>query len=211
MNKIFMKIVVAVTLTVSALTFNGCSVTVNLDDNKTPASANSSQNDNQNGANTQNTVNQNNNDANQNMTYTPPPAAPAAQTPVANYSSDIYSLVSKKDQYHHEIASLADDINSYIGRNSSFYGADSLINRARSIRSRIVQSREDVFNSNYPDYSIKNTLVEVFDAELQRVDGLIEGMEASRAGGSYKPGFQHGSAGKKRFDSLNAELNRMLP
>ena len=67
------------------------------------------------------------------------------------------------------------------------------------------------FNTPYSDYDVKNTLVEIFDAELQRVDGLIESMEPSKAGGSYKPRFQNGSASKKCFDALNTELNRMLP
>ena len=37
------------------------------------------------------------------------------------------------------------------------------------------------FNTPYSDYDVKNTLVEIFDAELQRVDGLIESMEPSKS------------------------------
>lgn len=50
----------------------------------------------------------------------------------------------------------------------------------------------------------------MLDAEWGRVDGLLEGMTTSKNGGSHVHGFKRGTDAAYRFDTVNAELNKLL-
>ena len=120
------------------------------------------------------------------------------------------SYIAAKNQYDQEIAGLAKDINSYLSANRNFAKADGLIRRAEVISQKVQQARNSVNAAQISNAALKTRLLEVFDAELGRINGLRDGMKASRAGGDYQPGFKRGTDAAYRFDDVNASLEKML-
>ena len=142
---------------------------------------------------------------------TPPPSGDK-KTSIAtsNGNADISSLIVLKNEYDQDISNLAKDINAYLASNSNFRNADNLISRATRIKSYIVETKQKVNAANIPNTALKNKLLEVLDAEWGRVDGLLEGMTTSKNGGSHVHRFIRGTDAAYRFDTVNAELNKLL-
>ena len=60
------------------------------------------------------------------------------------------------------------------------------------------------------DAIIKTRLLEVFDTELGRINGLIDGISASQKGGNFTDGFQRGGDAFDRFEIADKALNVAL-
>ncbi len=138
--------------------------------------------------------------------------ADGSSTGAANRGATVShaTYVSYKNQYDHEISALASDVNSYLGNHSDFKGDNSLLSRAEDIRNRLQRTKEELKNANVSNTAIKGKLLEVFDLELGRINGLLEGIRASKQGGSYSAGFKRGGEYYDRYEQANATLNKML-
>lgn len=122
------------------------------------------------------------------------------------------SYISDKEQYDREITVLAQDINSYLGQHSDFRSDSSLQSRAQSLCQRIKDERSRLQSekSKLQNPALQSKLDEVLAIELQRVQGLADGMMDSRSGRGYQAGFQRGTAAAYHYDDVNAEFNTML-
>lgn len=124
--------------------------------------------------------------------------------------NDISAYITAKNQYDQQIAALAKDINAYLSSHKNFAQADGLIARADALSQKIQQTRNSANSAQISNAALKTRLLEVFDAELGRINGLRDGMKASRAGGDHMPGFKRGTDAAYRFDDVNASLDKML-
>lgn len=145
----------------------------------------------------------------------PPPDDENAATSTASSGNsagnvDLSGLIVAKNQYDQDISALAKDINSYLSSNANFRNADHLISRAETIKANISATKQQVNKAGITNNELRTKLIEVLDAEWGRVDGLLEGMNTSRNGGSHTHGFKRGTDAAYRFDAVNAELNKML-
>ena len=132
-------------------------------------------------------------------------------TDVSAAPADVGSFVNMKNQYNDEIAVLAGDINSYLSQNSRFTNADDThLNRAIKLKERIQSLHNEVAGANIPNANVKSKLLENLSLEIGRVQGLIDGINDSRNGGSYKAGFGRGSEAFKRYETAANELNNLL-
>ncbi len=125
-------------------------------------------------------------------------------------NADLSSLIVAKNQYDQDISALAKDINAYLSSNPNFRNAGHLISRAETIEANISATKQQVNKAGITNNALRVKLLEVLDAEWGRVDGLLEGMNASKNGGSHTHGFKRGTDAAYRFDDVNAELNKML-
>jgi len=124
--------------------------------------------------------------------------------------NDISPYIAAKNQYDQQIAALAKDINAYLSSHKNFAQADGLIARADALSQKIQQTRNSANSAQISNTALKTRLLEVLDAELGRINGLRDGMKASRAGGDHMPGFKRGTDAAYRFDDVNASLDKML-
>lgn len=124
-------------------------------------------------------------------------------------SGDLNAFIAKKDAYDQQIASLAGDINSYLGTHTNFVGANALMSRADGIRQNVESARTQLQSANVGTAEQKTKLLAVFDAELGRVSGLLEGMRLSSRGGDYKAAFKRGTDAAYRYDDANAAFNQV--
>ena len=132
--------------------------------------------------------------------------------PASNNSSSqsLTSFVDEKNQINSEIASLAVDINAYVKNHKNLKGANSLLNRADSLKDRIQTVQSKLSSANISNTAAKSKLMVVIDFELQRTQGLIDGINDSMSGGSYKDGFLRGHNAANRFREADAELNKLI-
>lgn len=130
-------------------------------------------------------------------------------TNTSSNSNDLNGFIAKKDAYDQQIASLASDINGYLNTHTNFVGANQLMSRGANIRSNVQAARNQLQGSNVGTAEQKNKLLAVFDAELGRVDGLLEGMRLSSKGGDYKAAFKRGTDAAYRYDDANAAFNQV--
>lgn len=124
--------------------------------------------------------------------------------------ADPMQYVSLKNQYDRDISKLAADINAYLGSHANFRGEPTMLSRAKSINTRLQGTLTELRGASIANAALKRKLLEVFDAEAGRVQGLIDGLSASMRGGDYTPGFRRGGDAFDRFEELNEELNKML-
>ena len=125
--------------------------------------------------------------------------------------ANVESFVNLKNQYNNDIALLAGDINSYLSQNSRFTNADdSYLNRAINLREKITSLHNEVSGANIANEAVKLKLLDNLTLEISRVQGLIDGINDSRDGGSYKAGFGRGSAAFKRYKEAANELDNLL-
>lgn len=120
------------------------------------------------------------------------------------------TYVSYKNQYDQEISALASDINAYLGSHENFRNENTFLPRAEQIKSRIQRVHTELSNGKMKNTEARWKLLDIFNAELGRVDGLIEGIRASKNGGEYTPGFKRGGEAYDRFEEANATLNNIL-
>lgn len=133
------------------------------------------------------------------------------QKDVSAVSANVGSFVNLKNQYNNDIAMLAEDINSYLDQNSRFTsGDDTHLNRAIKLKERIQSLHNEVSDANIANAEVKSKLLENLSLEIGRVQGLIDGINDSRNGGSYKAGFGRGSEAFKRYKAAANELNNLL-
>lgn len=137
-------------------------------------------------------------------------SAKAMESSSVPSGNDISAYIAAKNQYDQQISVLAKDINAYLVSNKSFTRADGLIARADALSQKIQQTRSSANAAQISNAMLKTRLLEVFDAELGRINGLRDGMKASRAGGDYQPGFKRGTDAAYRFDDVNTSLDKML-
>lgn len=137
-------------------------------------------------------------------------SAKAMESSSVPSGNDISAYIAAKNQYDQQISVLAKDINAYLMSNKSFTHADGLIARADALSQKIQQTRSSANAAQISNVMLKTRLLEVFDAELGRINGLRDGMKASRAGGDYQPGFKRGTDAAYRFDDVNTSLDKML-
>lgn len=123
---------------------------------------------------------------------------------------DPMEYVSKKNQYNQEISALAADVNAYLGNHANFRKDKKLMSRAENISRQVYGTKEALRVANIKNTALKNKLLEVYEALQGRVDGLLDGIRASKNGGDYTPGFQRGGDAFDRFEEADAALNRML-
>ena len=125
-------------------------------------------------------------------------------------NNNLSTYVSLKNQYDREISNLANDINTYLGNHANFKNEKTMLQRAEKISRQIYGAKEALRNANIQNTALKNKLIEVFDALQGRVDGLLDGIRASKNGRDYHPGFDRGGDAYDRFEEANKALNRML-
>lgn len=154
-----------------------------------------------------------NNQSQQRETRTPT----ASTNNQTNRSSDLNggntslsTYISLKDQYDQEISRLATDINAYLGSHADFRNDQSLWPRAERIEKQVHRTLQELRGSSMNNSAVQAKLIEVFEAELGRVAGLVEGIKTSKIGGDYTPGFKHGGDAFDRFEEANEALNKML-
>jgi len=119
------------------------------------------------------------------------------------------NYVAHKNDFDRAISSLAGDINSRI-RNDQLNAPD-LIERAQRLREQIANTQNEI-NANIADTALrqlKNQLLKVYDCELGRVDGLLNGMKAGSSSQAYLPHFQKGGEAAIAFDRENDAFNKM--
>ena len=147
------------------------------------------------------------------------------ETPKTDASSAEHAVVSKsvagqdvlqryagrKDQYNGDIAALANDINGYLGSHANFRGTNTYNQRANAIYQQIRSTRNDLQGEVGVDSALKGQLIELLTAEMDRVQGLRDGVNDSKNGHGYTAGFQRGGAASDRFDGLDAKFKQAMP
>jgi len=118
--------------------------------------------------------------------------------------------IMSKNTYDQEIATLADDINAYLKKHFNLRGSPGYDSRASQIYSDIINKKKQLKDEMIYNTSLKNKLMEVYDAELGRVSGLRDGVFASKNGRDPNPAFQRGTAAMHKFDNVNAEFNTLF-
>lgn len=124
---------------------------------------------------------------------------------------DISEYMELKEKYNQEIGDIVDAINNHLSKKSDFRASGgTIIINAVALRGRIRITKAQLkalYDEEY-DHSKSNLgkLIAVYDALEERVDGLIEGMEASQRGGDYSAGFQRGAAAFERYEEANSKL-----
>lgn len=130
---------------------------------------------------------------------------------VAPAPANVGSFVNLKNQYNNDIAMLAEDINSYLNQNGRFTSGDNThLNRAIKLKERIQSLHNEVSGANIANAAVKSKLLENLSLEISRVQGLIDGINDSQNGGSYKAGFGRGSQAFTLYEAAANELNGLL-
>lgn len=128
-----------------------------------------------------------------------------------NNNVDLSTYISRKDQFDREISSLANDINGYLQSHSNLRNQYNLLSRGENLSINIRRMKTELQNASTSNAAVKRKLIEVLEAEIGRVEGLVEGVNASMNGGDYAPGFKRGGdASYDRFEEANEALNKML-
>lgn len=153
-----------------------------------------------------------NNQSQQRETNTPTTTQPQTNKPSNSNSGtvNLSTYISRKDHYDREISRLANDINTYLQSHSNFRNQHDMLSRGENLSINIRRTKTELQNASASNAAIKGKLLDVFEAEIGRVDGLVEGINASMKGGDYTPGFKHGGDAYDRFEEANEALNKML-
>lgn len=141
------------------------------------------------------------------------------KTTSGNYSSSnvnntskrnqISYYVSRMNQHNNTITNCAVEINKHISAYGNLRNASHLLSQCRNVRRSISDDRNN-FVSDYGRYNDRYyyLLRELFDLELTRIDGLVNGIDHGVVGGNYTRYFQEGTAAAYRFDDVEKEFNR---
>lgn len=127
-----------------------------------------------------------------------------------NNNVDLSTYISRKDQFDREISSLANEINSYLQSHSNLRNQYNMRSRGENLSISIRRMKTELQNASTSNTAVKRKLIEVLEAEIGRVEGLVEGVNASMNGGDYAPGFKRGGDAYDRFEEANEALNKML-
>lgn len=127
-----------------------------------------------------------------------------------NNNVDLSTYIFRKDQFDREISSLANDINAYLQSHSNLRNQYKMRSRGENLSINIRRMKTELQNASTSNTAVKRKLIEVLEAEIGRVEGLVEGVNASMNGGDYAPGFKRGGDAYDRFEEANATLNNML-
>ena len=123
----------------------------------------------------------------------------------------LMQYAGRKDQFNQDIATLAGDINGYLASHADFRGTNNYNQRANSIYQQISSTRERLQNEVGVDAGLKGQLFDLLTAEMERVQGLRDGVIDSKSGHGYSAGFQRGTAASYRYDSLDAVFKQSMP
>lgn len=140
----------------------------------------------------------------------PPTSVNNVNTSNATSYVDPMQYVTKKNQYDREISKLASDVNAYLGSHANFQNENTMLQRAENISRHVYGVKEALRIANIRNTALKNKLMEVFEGLQGRVDGLLDGIRASKNGGDYTPGFRRGGEAYDRFEAANEALNKIL-
>ncbi len=128
---------------------------------------------------------------------------------IPSSSQNINHYIQMKNQFDYEIAALANDINAYTVTHADFRNANELIGRGQSIAKNIQEEKRALQNADIDNKALKTQLLIVIDTEIERINGLVNGMLNSKNGGNYLPEFKKGTNAAYRFDEENAKLTKM--
>lgn len=122
----------------------------------------------------------------------------------------VKKYVEKQSEYNTQIVNFANDVNAFLQKQSNFKNEGTFIGRSDKVLADIKETHDAVISLDLVDSKLKAQLVEVLDDEKDRVQGLKEGITASKSNGDYKAGFQHGTAAAYKYDADNKILQDML-
>ena len=131
-------------------------------------------------------------------------------TNIGNDREATNKFMTEINIYDRNIANLAKDVNAYAGKNKDFRNANSLINRAKTLTNDIKDTQNKLKNTKFNSDDIKYQIMTVLNSEIERADGMREGMQSSHDGGDWHTGFNKGHNANIQFKKENQILQRML-
>lgn len=138
---------------------------------------------------------------------------PKAKNDTENDINDmaiIKQYLDEKDIYNDQITTYANDVNAFLKNHANFKNEYYFIGRANKILRDIKETHDAVLSSDIDNTTVKTKLIDVLDDEKDRIQGLRDGITASKQNRDYMPRFKHGTGAAYKYDADNNALNNLL-
>ena len=129
-------------------------------------------------------------------------------TPIDNPAPEksiIPKIEEAKEKHNGSIASIAKLINDTVNKKGNLKGETELLNSAMRVEQEVLDTLEELRNSNEANTRKGRMLMRILQAEQKRISGLVDGLRAGVNGLDYQAGFKSGSEGYYEYDRLNSE------
>lgn len=128
----------------------------------------------------------------------------SSENTVKHYSSGrAISYRNDMENYNNAIVNFSSELNQYLQRSSDFSGT-SYDTEGRNILYNIQSERNSLAQENDIDNDEKGELLHLYDLEITRIQGMIEGIVSSKNGGSFANGFRNGTQASYELDNAVA-------
>ena len=125
-------------------------------------------------------------------------------------SKSLASYRNDKDTFDNQIVKFSEKINGHLQQSPNFKNT-SYDNEGRQILQNIKKDRDNLSkdsNIAKSNGTEQRALLHLYDLEITRIQGMIDGITASKNGGDFTPGFRSGTSAAYEFDDANAAYKK---
>lgn len=125
-------------------------------------------------------------------------------------SKSLLSYRNDKDTFDNQIVKFSEKINGHLQQHPNFKNT-SYDNEGRQILQNIKKDKDNLSNDSNIAKSNgeeQKALLHLYDLEITRIQGMIDGITASKNGGDFTPGFKSGTSAAYEFDEANAAYKK---
>lgn len=125
-------------------------------------------------------------------------------------SKSLLSYRNDKDTFDNQIVKFSEKINGHLQQHPNFKNT-SYDNEGRQILQNIKKDKDNLSNDSNIAKSNgeeQKALLHLYDLEITRIQGMIDGITASKNGGDFTPGFKSGTSAAYEFDESNAAYKK---
>ena len=125
-------------------------------------------------------------------------------------SKSLASYRNDKDTFDNQIVKFSEKINGHLQQSPNFKNT-SYDNEGRQILQNIKKDRDNLSkdsNIAKSNGAEQKALLHLYDLEITRIQGMIDGITASKNGGDFTPGFRSGTSAAYEFDDANAAYKK---
>lgn len=125
-------------------------------------------------------------------------------------SKSLASYRNDKDTFDNQIVKFSEKINGHLQQSPNFKNT-SYDNEGRQILQNIKKDRDNLSkdsNIAKSNGAEQKALLHLYDLEITRIQGMIDGITASKNGRDFTPGFRSGTSAAYEFDDANAAYKK---
>ena len=115
-----------------------------------------------------------------------------------------YTTVKTMDK---QIVQFSEKLNRHLNSNASFKGTNYDA-EGRNILQTIRSNRDKLNNDSSINGADKQKLLHLYDLEITRISGMVDGVASSKKGGEYLPYFKSGTSAAYEFDDAIAAYDK---